>query len=103
MNPEKQRPIMSRDVVKSGNQVSIHGYLNTEEFMKALTKGIGWTSFGSLGLAVVLALGESIHLWYTGPLAPTVIAVAGIVVGYLRTKKIGERFIEEGDDINAPR
>lgn len=103
MKSEKERPIMSRDVVKSGNHVSIHGYLNAEEFMKALTKGIGWTSFGSLALAVALALGESVHLWYTGPLAPTVIAVAGIVVGYLRTKKIGERFIDEGEDVNASR
>lgn len=98
MSEEKQRPIMSPNVVNSGNQVSINGYLNSEEFMKALRKGIGWTSFGSLGLAVLISLGESVHMWYTGPLAPTVIAVAGIVVGYLRTKKIAEKLIEEGED-----
>lgn len=89
---------MSRDVVKSGEQVSIRGYLNAEEFMKALAKGIGWTSFGSLGVAIAIALGESVHLWYTGPLAPTVVAFAGIIVGYLRTKKIGRQFIDEGED-----
>lgn len=71
--------------------------------MKALTKGIGWTSFSSLALAVALALGESVHLWYTGPLAPTVIAFAGIIVGYLRTRKIGRQFIEEGEDVDASR
>lgn len=94
-------PKVSPNVVDSGKQVSINGFLNTEEFMKALSKGVGWTSFASLGIAVVIALGESVHLWYTGPLAPTVIAVAGVLVGYLRTKRIGEKLIEDGDD--APR
>jgi hypothetical protein len=97
----EKRVDVSRDVVDSGKQVSINGFLNTEEFMKALSKGVGWTSFASLGIAVVIALGESVHLWYTGPLAPTVIAVAGVLVGYLRTKRIGARLIEDGDD--APR
>ena len=100
MSEEKQRPIMSPPVVNSGSN-SIAGYLNTEEFVKALRKGIGWTSFGSLGLAVIISLGESVHLWYTGPLAPTVIAVAGLVVGYLRTRKIGEKLMEEGDEIDV--
>ena len=84
-------------VVDSGSE-SIRGFLNAEEFMKALSKGIGWTSFASLGVAVAIALGESIHLWYTGPLAPTVVAVVGVLVGYLRTKKIGQQLIDEGDD-----
>lgn len=99
MSVEKnQRLIMSQDVANSGSE-SIKGFLNAEEFVKALRKGIGWTSFTTLGIAVAISLGESVHLWYTGPLAPTVVAVAGIVVGYLRTKKIGEKFIDEGDDI----
>ena len=97
MSEEKERPIMSRSVMDSGSD-SIKGYLNTEEFMKALSKGIGWTSFASLGVAVLIALGESVHLWYTGPLAPTVVAVAGIIVGYLRTKRIGEKLMEDGDE-----
>ena len=84
-------------VVNSGSE-SIRGFLNAEEFMKALSKGIGWTSFSALGVAIAIALGESIHLWYTGPLAPTVVAVVGVLVGYLRTKKIGQRLIDEGDD-----
>ena len=97
MSEKKERPIMSRAVVNSGSD-SMRGYLNTEEFMKALAKGMGWTSFASLGVAVLIALGESVHLWYTGPLAPTVVALAGIIVGYLRTKRIGERLMDEGEE-----
>jgi len=94
-------PKVSQDGVGSGNQESIKGFLNTEEFMKALLRGIGQTSLVSLGVAIAIALGESVHLWYTGPLAPTVIAAVGILVGFMRTRKIGERFIEEGDDIDS--
>lgn len=98
MVPKNQRPIMSHDVVKSGNQVSIKGYLNLEEFMRALLKGVGWSSAAGLGLAVLLSVLESIHLIYTGPLAPTVIAIASVVAGYIRTKRLAEKFIDEGDD-----
>ena len=90
-------PNLSRDVVNSGKE-SIVGFLNREEFMAAILKGIGWTSFSSLGLAILLTLGESVHLWYTGPLAPTVIAIVGVAIGYLRTKRIGEKLLKEGDD-----
>lgn len=103
MIPENQRPIMSHDVVKSGNQVSIKGYLNPEEFMRALLKGVGWSSAAGLGLAVLLSVLESIHLIYTGPLAPTVVTIAGVIVGYIRTKRIAERFVDEGEDIDASR
>jgi hypothetical protein len=92
----KDPEFVSRNVVNSGS--SIKGYLNVEEFMKALLRGIGQTSLVSLGLAVALALGESVHLWYTGPLAPTVVAVAGVVVGYIRTQRLAKRFADEGDD-----
>ena len=90
-------PNLSRDVVNSGKE-SMVGFLNREEFMAAILKGIGWTSFSSLGLAILLTLGESVHLWYTGPLAPTVIAIVGVAIGYLRTKRIGEKLLKEGDD-----
>lgn len=94
MNEENK---VSPPVVNSGSK-SIAGFLNTEEFMRALSKGVGWTSFSALGVAVLIALGESVHLWYTGPLAPTVIAVVGVIVGYLRSKRIGQRMLEEGED-----
>ena len=103
MRDEKERPIMSQEVVNSGSSSSIAGYLNTEEFMKALSKGVGWTSFSALGVAVLIALGESVHLWYTGPLAPTVIAVMGVIVGYLRSRKIGQQLMDEGDSIDDVR
>lgn len=98
MKFENNEQMLSRSVLNSGAKGSLHGYLNTEEFMKSLHRGIGWTSFTSLGIAVAIALGESVHLWYTGPLAPTVVAAAGVIVGYLRTKKIGERLIDEGGE-----
>jgi hypothetical protein len=96
----KNDPKVSPHVVNSGKE-SVEGFLNREEFMAAILRGIGWTSFSSLGLAVLLTLGESVHLWYTGPLAPTVIAIVGVAIGYLRTKRIGERMLKEGDD-NGP-
>jgi hypothetical protein len=100
MSEENQRPIMSQSVVNSGSE-SIKGFLNLEEFMRALLRGVGQSSAISLGVAVLLSLGDSVHLWYTGPLAPTVIACAGIIVGYLRTKRLGERLIAEGDDLDS--
>lgn len=101
MNHENQRPIMSHDSVKSGNQVSIKGYLNLEEFMRALLKGVGWSSAAGLGLAVALSVLESIHLIYTGPLAPTVVTIAAVIAGYIRTKRLAERLADEGEDIDA--
>lgn len=103
MTLENQRPIMSHDVVKSGNQVSIKGYLNLEEAMRAVLKGVGWSSAAGLGLAVALSLLESIHLIYTGPWAPTVVTIAGVIVGYIRTKQLTKRFADEGEDIDVTR
>jgi hypothetical protein len=101
MTPENQRPIMSHDVVKSGNQVSIKGYLNLEEAMRALLKGVGWSSAAGLGLAVLLSVLESIHVIYTGPLAPTVVTAAAVIAGYIRTKQLAKRLVDEGEDIDV--
>lgn len=101
MTTGNQRPIMSHDVVKSGNQVSIKGYLNLEEFMRALLKGVGWSSAAGLGLAIALSVLESIHLIYTGPLAPTVVTLAAVIAGYIRTKKLARQLADEGEDIDA--
>jgi hypothetical protein len=77
--------------------------LNLEEAMRALLKGVGWSSASGLGLAVALSLLESIHLIYTGPWAPTVVTIAGVILGYFRTKQLAKRFVDEGKDIDAPR
>jgi len=103
MTPEKQRPIMSQNVVKSGSYGSVKGYLNEQEFMRALLRGVGWSSAAGLGLAVALSVLESIQLIYTGPLAPTIVAIAAVIAGYIRTKRMAEKFVDEGEDIDAPR
>jgi len=103
MTPENQRPIMSHDVVKSGNQVSIKGYLNLEEAMRALLKGVGWSSAAGLGLAIAISILESIHVIYTGPWAPTVVTIAGVLLGYMRTKQLAKRFVDEGEEVDVPR
>ena len=98
MNPENQRPIMSHDVVKSGS-FSIQGYLNERELMTAISVGI--LKYGRLGAVagVLIALGESVHLWYTGPAVPVVVAVTGMLVGYLKTKYQAEKLLDEGKPI----
>jgi len=97
MNEKKQRPIMSPNVVNSGS--SIRGYLNEREFMAAIAMGIG--KYGRLGAfaGILIALGETVHLWYTGPAVPVVVALTGLFVGYLKTKYQAEKLLDDGRPI----
>jgi hypothetical protein len=89
---------LSRNVVDSGHS-SIRGYLNERELMTAISVGI--LKYGRLGavMGVLIALGESVHLWYTGPAVPVVVAVTGLLVGYLKTKYQAEKMLDEGKPI----
>lgn len=69
--------------------------------MRAVLRGMGWTSATGLFLAVLVSLLESASGIYTGPGAPTVIAIASVIAGYLRTKKIAKSLMSEGEDIDA--
>lgn len=75
----------------------ISGYLNWQEFAKALLSGFGQGSFAGLALYVVMILGESAHLWYTGPGAAIVVSLLTLVASYLRTKTIARKYLERGE------
>ena len=75
----------------------ISGYLNWQEFTKSLLSGFGQSSFAGLALYVVMILGESAHLWYTGPGAAVVVSLLTLVAGYLRTKTIARKYLERGE------
>lgn len=75
----------------------ISGYLNWQELTKALLSGFGQGSFAGLALYVVMILGESAHLWYTGPGAAIVVSLLTLVASYLRTKTIAKRYLESGE------
>ena len=75
----------------------IPGYLNWDELTKALLKGFGQSSLAGLALYVVMIAGESVHTWYTGPGAASVIAVLTLVASYLRTRQISRKYLENGE------
>ncbi len=67
--------------------------------MAAISTGI--LKYGRLGAVagILIALGETVHLWYTGPAVPVVVSVAGMLVGYLKTKCQAEKMLDEGKPI----
>jgi membrane protein DedA with SNARE-associated domain len=64
--------------------------------MAAISTGI--LKYGRLGAVtgILIALGDSVNLWYTGPAVPVVVAVVGAVVGYFKTKYQAEKLLDEG-------
>ena len=100
MNTKKPDRILTRDVVDSGKEASLKGYLNEQEFIDAVPKN--YKKWAGLGFAVAfgLALLESFATTYTGPLAPLVAAFGGVVIAYIKTMRSAKQFINEGDDIH---
>lgn len=76
---------------------ALQGYINWEEAKRILLNGVGQTSLLGLFAVVVTSLGESAHIWYTGPNAPIVIFVATSLAAYFRSKMMAKRFIAEGE------
>lgn len=98
MIPEKQRPIMSSDVVKSGSYSSVKGYLNEQEFIESVPKNYrNWAGLG-FGVAILLAIAESFTTTYNGPFAPLIAALFGVVVAYVKTMNAAKRALNEGED-----
>ena len=101
MNSEKEHPIMSRDVVRSGNQVSIRGYLNTEEFMRTLSKTVKQSTLAGFAAYAALTILGDFESWYIGPYKVEIAAIVALaiepILGYLRAKTIGRQYFEEGD------
>ena len=99
MSEEKQRPIMSQDVVNSGNQVSINGYLNTEEFMKTLNKALKSSSIWAFVTFVVLTFADDFEQIYVGPYAAEIASVVALVRAYFVAKKMGSKYLDEGETL----
>lgn len=92
------RKVLSRLSVNYGNQVSIKGYLNAEEFMKTLSKTVKQSTLaGFLAFAALTIIGD-FENWYLGPYKAEMATILALVVGYLRAKRIGEQYIEKGVD-----
>ncbi len=79
------------------NLPSIQGYVNFDELKQALLRGFGQASLMGLASYLVILLGESAHLWYTGPASAVVITLLTMVAAYLRSRKIGVKFLKEGE------
>lgn len=103
MTPEKQRPIMSQNVVKSGSYGSVKGYLNEQEFIESVPKNYrNWAGLG-FGVAILMAVIESFTTTYNGPFAPLIVALFGVIASYVKTMNSAKRALDEGEDIDAPR
>ena len=99
MSEQNSRPIMSRDVVNSGSKTSLKGFLNEQEFIDTVPNNYRkWAGLG-FGLAVILAVGESFTNTYSGPFAPLVAALFGVVVAYVRTMNTAKKLIDEGEEL----
>ena len=99
MIEENQRPIMSPNVVNSGNQVSINGYLNTEEFMKTLNKALKSSSIWAFVTFVALTFAGDFEQIYVGPYAAEIASVVALVRAYFVAKKMGAKYLEEGETL----
>lgn len=75
------------------------GFLNEQEFVEAVPKNFRkWAGLGFVA-AFGLAILESLSTNYSGPYAPLLIALAGVIGGYVRTNYMAKKFIEDGDDV----
>lgn len=99
MSEEKSRPIMSPSVVNSGNQVSINGYLNTEELMKTLNNALKSSSVWGFVTFVALTFAGDFERIYVGPYAAEIASVVALVRAYFVAKKIGSKYMEEGETL----
>lgn len=97
MNEEKQRPIMSRGVVNSGNQVSIAGYLNWSEATMVILSALGFSTLAELASVVVRALADNVDAWYSGPGLPVVVWALGMLASYFGTRKVARRMKDSGE------
>jgi hypothetical protein len=86
---------MSEEELK--NLPSIQGYVNLDELKQALLRGFGQASLMGFASYVVIIVGESAHLWYTGPAAATVVSILTMIAAYLRSSKIGIKLLKEGE------
>lgn len=79
----------------------IRGYINFEELKRSLLQGFGQATLGGMAVYVAVVIGESAHLWYTGPQSATVIMLATSVAAFLRTRMVAKRYIAQGETLDT--
>lgn len=96
------KEILSRMNMNYGNQVSIKGYLNAEEFMKTLAKTVKQSTLaGFVTFAVLTILGD-FQNWYIGPYKAEAATLVALVLGYARARTIGLKYLSEGESNDRP-
>lgn len=92
----------SHDVVDSHSGTSLKGYLNEQEFALSVVRNYRkWAGLG-FGAAILVAILESLSTTYTGPYAPLLIALAGVVGGYVKSVRTAKALMKEGQDDVSP-
>ena len=74
----------------------LYGYINWAELRDITVRGLGQPTLVALVTSVFITIGESAHMWYVGPAGPTVILVLSSVAGYLRSRKLATKYLNEG-------
>lgn len=99
MSEQNSRPIMSRDVVNSGSQVSVQGYLNWKEATMVIIAALGFASVSDLIGFAAKALAENANAWVSGESAQTVAWVLSMVAGYFGSRRIAKKYSDKGERI----
>lgn len=81
-----------------GNQVSLKGYLNAEEFMKTLAKALKQSSLAGFAIYAGLTILGDFESWYIGPYKAEAATLVALVLGFLRARQIGGQYFEKGDN-----
>jgi len=94
---------VSQDFVNSGYGVSLKGFLNRDEFMRTLAKSLQQsTLIGFATFAALTILGD-FESWYIGPYKMALATLATIAAANIRARKIGEKYLDEGDPLKEAR
>ena len=91
------KDFLSRLNVNYGNQVSIKGYLNTEEFMRTLSKTVKQSTFAGFAVYAALTIFGEFEAWYIGPYKAEAATLIALILGYVRARAIGLKYLDEGE------
>jgi hypothetical protein len=92
------KKVLSRLNMNYGNQVSIKGYLNADEFMKTLSKAVKQSTLAGFAAYAALTILGDFESWYLGPYKAEAATVIALLLGFLRARQIGAQYIENGDE-----
>lgn len=96
------KEILSRLNMNYGNQVSLKGYLNAEEFMRTLAKTVKQSTFAGFAAYAALTILGDFEQWYLGPYKAEAATLVALILGYLRARAIGLKYLEEGEKPGEP-